>query len=79
MGEESLKEFINETNSFYPTIKFTADWSKEKSNFWDVEATLKNGVLSTNLFVKPTDAHKFLDPTSCNPYNCKIDIPYSQT
>ena len=25
-GEESLKEFINEINSFHPTIKFTADW-----------------------------------------------------
>ena len=45
MGEESLKEFINEINSFYPTIKFTADWSREKLNFLDVEATLKNGVL----------------------------------
>ena len=27
-GEESLQEFINEINSFHPTIKFTADWSK---------------------------------------------------
>ena len=24
-GEESLKEFINEINSFHPTIKFTAN------------------------------------------------------
>ena len=27
-GEESLQEFINEINSFHPTIKFMADWSK---------------------------------------------------
>ena len=77
--EESLKEFINEINSFHPTIKFTADWSKEKVNFLDVEVTLKNGVLSTDLFVKPTDTHQFLDPTSCHPYHCKKGIPYSQT
>ena len=32
-GEESLKEFINEINSFHPTIRFTADCSKEKVNF----------------------------------------------
>ena len=32
-GEESLKEFINEINSFHPTVKFTADWSKEKVIF----------------------------------------------
>ena len=29
-GEESLKEFINEFNSFHPTIKFTTELSKEK-------------------------------------------------
>ena len=77
--EESLQEFINEINSFHPTIKFTADWSKEKVNFLDVEVTLKNSVLSTDLFVKPTDTHQFLDPTSCHPYHCKKRIPYSQT
>ena len=35
-GEESLKEFINEINSFHQTIKFTADCSKEKVKFLDV-------------------------------------------
>ena len=44
-GEESLKEFINEINSFHPAIRFTADWSKEWINFLDVEFTLNNGVL----------------------------------
>ena len=77
-GEESLQEFINEINSFHPTIKFTADLSKEKVNFLDVEVTLKNSVLSTDLFVKLTDTHQFLDPTSCHPYHCKQGIPYSQ-
>ena len=73
------KELINEINSFHPTIKFTADWSKEKVNFLDVEVTLNNGVLSTDLFVKPTDTHQFLDPTSCHHYHCKKATPYSQT
>ena len=40
-GEESLKEFLNEINSFYSTIKFPADWSKENFNFLDVEVTFK--------------------------------------
>ena len=73
-GEESLKEFVNEINSFHSIIKFTEDWSKEKVNFLDVEVTLNNGVLSTNLFVKPTDTHQFLDPTSCRPCHYKKDI-----
>ena len=38
-SEESLKEFINEINSFHPTIKITAGWSKEKVNILNVEVT----------------------------------------
>ena len=36
-----------------------ADWSKEKVNILDVEITLKKGVLSIDLFVKPTDTSIF--------------------
>ena len=32
----------------------------------------------TDLFVKPTDAHQFLDPSSFHPYHCKKGTPYSQ-
>ena len=74
-GEESLKEFINEINSFHSTIKFKADWSK-KVNFLDVEVTFKKSVTSTDLFVKPTDTHQVLDPTSCHPYHCKKGVPW---
>ena len=70
-GEELLKEYINEINSFYPTIEFAADWSKEKVNFLDVAVTFNNSVLSTDLFFNPTDTHRFLDPTSCHLYHCK--------
>ena len=48
-------------------------------SFLDVEATLNNDVLSTDLFVKPDDTHQYFDPTSCHPYHCKKDILYSQT
>ena len=56
-GEEFLKKFLIEINSLHATIKFTADWSNEKGNFLNVEVTLKNGILSPDLFVKPTDTH----------------------
>ena len=32
----------------------------------------------TDLFVKTTDTHQFLDPTSCHPHHCKKGIRYSQ-
>ena len=31
-----------------------------------------------DLFVKSTDAHRFLDLSSSHPYHCKKGIPYSQ-
>ena len=29
-GEEQLQQFLQEINTFHPTIKFTAEWSREK-------------------------------------------------
>ena len=63
---------------FHSTIKFTAEYSKGKVNFLDINVKLIDGELKTDLFVKPTGIHQFLDPTSCHPYHCKKGIPYSQ-
>ena len=77
-GEEKLKEFLENLNNFHKTIKFTAEFSKEEINFLDVKVSLKNGVFSTDLYVKPTDTHQFLHPSSCHPFHCKKAIPFSQ-
>ena len=42
-GEESMEKFINKLNSFHPTIKFTAEYSKETINFLDVNIRLVGG------------------------------------
>ena len=34
-GERNLEILLNELNSFHPTIKFTAEWSKESVTFLD--------------------------------------------
>ena len=39
-GEESMEKFLNKLNSFHPTIKFTAEYSKETINFSDVNMRL---------------------------------------
>ena len=62
----------------HPAIKFTAEYSKEKVNFLDLNMKLIYGELETDLFVKPTDPHYFLYSTSCHPYHCIIVIPSSQ-
>ena len=77
-GEDSLKEFLEHLNKAHETIKFTADYSKEKINFLDVEVRRKGEKLITDLFVKPTDTHQYLQASSCHPAHCKNSIPYSQ-
>ena len=39
---------------------------------------MEGGELMTDLFVKPTNTHQFLDPSSSHPYHFKKGIPYSQ-
>ena len=42
-GEETLEKVVNKLNSFHPTIKFTAKYSKETINFLDVNIRLIGG------------------------------------
>ena len=69
-GEESLKVFIEQVNIFHSSIKFTAEYSKEEVIFLGMNVKLIDWKLKTDLFVKSTNTHQFLDPTSCHPYHC---------
>ena len=77
-GEEELKKFLECLNCYHPTIKFTADYSRDKINFLDVEVIKKDNRLITDLFIKPTDTHQYLHATSCHVFHSKKSIPYSQ-
>ena len=76
-GEEKLMLCIANINKMHPTIKFTADWSKTSINFLEVSIT--EGIIETDLYVKPTDSHQYLFLYFCHPFYCKKCIPYSQT
>ena len=69
--KESLNIFREQGNMFLSTIEFTAEYSKKEVNFLDGNIKLIDGELKTDMFVKPTDTHQFLDPTSCHSYHCK--------
>ena len=68
-GKNELKQFIGKLNKFHPTIKFTCGYSR---------VILENNEISTDLYVKETDSHQYLHPSSCHPYHCVKSIPYSQ-
>ena len=63
-GKEELENFMKESNSFRHHIKFTFESNIENINFLDVRINLSNGHLMTNMYVKPTDCHQYLDISS---------------
>ena len=73
-GEEKLKEFLKILNNCHPTIKY----SLEKVNFLDIEVIRSGNKLLTDLYIKPTDTHQYLEFSSCHVYHSKKSIPYSQ-
>ena len=77
-SENKLRSFIDKINKVYPTIKFTAKWSKISINSLDVTVSLIEGVIETELYVKPTISHQYLQYSSCHPFHCKKGIPCSQ-
>ena len=53
--EDKLKNFIGDDNKTHATMKFTAEWSNLTMKFLDVAVSIKNEIIDTDLFVKPTD------------------------
>ena len=70
-GEGSLKQFIEALNADHPIIKFSLERSKEEINVLDVNVILRNRQFETDLHIKPTDTHQFLDSTFSHPYHCE--------
>ena len=73
-GEDELKIFLDELNNFHPSIKFTCEYSREKVNHLDVQVIVRE----SKLYVKQTDSHQYLEPSSCHPYHYTKPVPYSQ-
>ena len=76
--EDELKIYLKKLNNFHPSINFTCEYSREKVNYLDVQVIVREGKLITDLHVKQTDSHQYLDPSSCHPYHCTKSIHYSQ-
>ena len=55
---KSLKKFLEELNDFNQYIKFTYEDSTENIPFLELKVWLKDGKITTDLHVKPTDRHQ---------------------
>ena len=62
-GEEKLKSLLDNINKMHPTITF-----KNINKLLDVTVSITEGIIETDLYVKPTDSHQYLSPLSCHPF-----------
>ena len=76
--EEKLKEFLDILNCYHPSIKFTSKYSRERTDFLDVEIIKEGNQFLTDAFVKPTDTYQYLHATSCHVYHSKKSILHRQ-
>ena len=78
-SEDQCQELVTWLNSLEPgVIKFKYEYSKRKVEFLDLEISVINGKLCTNLFIKPSNQQLYLDFNSNHPEPCKQAIIYGQ-
>jgi len=73
---QELENFHKKANSIHPNIKVDLRYSRERIEFLDVNISIKNNTITTDLFSKPTDKHLYLHYTSSHPDSTKRAIPY---
>ena len=77
-GKEQPNLFLKDLNEFYPNLKVTYETSQNSVDFLDLNGSLKDGAIFTDLHIKSTNSHKFLHYKSSHPDHIKTSIPYSQ-
>ena len=79
--DEMLKTFLEFAQNFSKmknmksNIQFEVNVSCTSVNFLDVVVTNEKGYLQTSLYSKPTDAHLYLNASSCHPSHVIKNIP----
>ena len=61
----------------HPNLSCTYETSKERANFLNLNVSLKNGAISTDLYAKSANGYKYLHYKSSHPEHIKNAIPYS--
>ena len=79
-GEQDLETFLCSLNEFHTNIKFTYESSKENIAFLDLNISVKNSKIFTDLHVKSTDRHQYLHYLSTHLNRTKRSVVFfSQT
>ena len=77
-GENELKSFMQKRDQFYSNLNFTYESSKKEITFLGCKVNLFENKLTTDLHVKPTYTHQYLDYTFLHSEYTKKSIVYGQ-
>ena len=69
-----LKRFLYYVNILDPSLKFTIVIGGKSLKFMDLFITLRDGLLHTTVYSKPTDGHLYLHFDSCHPRSTKSAV-----
>ena len=75
--KEELEKFLEFLNCYHSTITFTANYSREETNFLHVLVRKINNHFVADLYIKPTHTHQYLHARSFHIYHSKKSIAYS--
>ena len=75
-NRKDIDLFIEQANTFHPTIKFTAEISEKEITFLDTlvykgERFLKEAILDVKTHFKPTETFQYTNYSSCHPPGVK--------
>ena len=73
-GQDKREEFLNRLNNLHPNLKFAHEKSNSSVNFLDVNVSIVDNKVETDLFCKPTDCHQLLHFNSAHPFHNKKSI-----
>ena len=69
---------MEKLNQFLPKLKFTYESSLKKVAFLNLNVSLENGCITTELYTKTTDCHQYLHCSSAHLDHVKNSIIYIQ-
>ena len=75
---EEVQDFVNFVSTFDPNFKFTNTISPSCASFLDLDLTIVDRSIKSNIHFKDTDSHNYLLYSSSHPPKCKSSIPFSQ-
>ena len=77
-GDTALLAFVDFLNSRENRINFTCLSSTDSLEFLDTTVHINDGVLNTELFIKPTNSLSYLERTSFHPNHTFTSLPYGE-